>query len=217
METIDTCLEAIDLDKHNAFEGDILYLRNMSSIGRRHPQERYFTQYLKTKYDVTVSIDKMWVFSLDYKALTDLFQFEGTELLIIDAEGSDCLILDSMIKHCVRNPKAWPDVIQFETMGHSGGYKAENRMIDRLVTCGYRVVSTSLDTVLISSAALKHKKRLQRFIQLHQCDQCKQKGKRVLPLTYLSDYQSCCRWCLKKPRSNSFEYDRYKRCVMSSW
>ena len=96
METIDTCLEDIDLDDHNAFEDDILYLRNMSSIGRRHPQERYFTQYLKTKYDVTVSIDKMWVFSLDYKALTDLFQFEGTELLIIDAEGSDYKIISQV-------------------------------------------------------------------------------------------------------------------------
>ena len=44
METIRKCLKRIDRDQHAAFQADILYLRNMSSIGKRHPEEHAITQ-----------------------------------------------------------------------------------------------------------------------------------------------------------------------------
>ena len=49
-----------------------------------------------------------------------MLNFRGTDVLMIDAEGHDCQILQSMIDHCetAGDDSLWPDVIQFETMGH---------------------------------------------------------------------------------------------------
>ena len=54
--------------------------------------------------------------------LTEQLNFCGCELLIVDAEGHDTAVLCSMLAHCkerLRNGLyEWPNVIQFETMGH---------------------------------------------------------------------------------------------------
>ena len=61
--------------------------------------------------------------SLAYADLTGLLQFSGVEVLVIDAEGYDCCIIESMIDYCTRNSEAWPDIIQFETWGHCNAHE----------------------------------------------------------------------------------------------
>ena len=74
--------------------------------------------------------------AITYGGLADLLQFSGTELLVIDAEGHDCQILESMIEYCQQNSHVWPDIICFETLGHSDridGPAAEESMVRSLL------------------------------------------------------------------------------------
>ena len=109
--------------------------------------------------------------------------FCGCEVLLVDAEGSDTKILRSMIVHCEdverRGANAWPDVVQFETMGHCDqreGVDAEAKMITQLETCGYVLVYWSFhNTVLVNGKPLRGQadaercQRLQRWMRTLQC------------------------------------------------
>merc|ERR1712048_1150337 len=90
--------------------------------------------------------------------LATTFNFAGCELLVIDTEGYDTKILRSMIAHCREHTNDWPDVIQFETMGHCDrheGLGSEKQIIRLLEDEGYTLVAMSdLNSHLVRKAAL---------------------------------------------------------------
>ena len=57
----------------------------------------------------------MWT----WQRLLQRCNFSSCEVLLIDAEGYDAKILRSVVKHCRSHPGSWPDLIQFESMGHA--------------------------------------------------------------------------------------------------
>ena len=84
----------------------------------------------------------MWT----WQRLLQRCNFSSCEVLLIDAEGYDAKILRSVVKHCRSHPGSWPDLIQFETMGHADsieGKGAEWGAIELLKKHGYVLLSFS--------------------------------------------------------------------------
>ena len=95
---------------------------------------------------------------------------------MIDTEGHGTHIIRSVIRHCRRNPRAWPGLIQFETQGHCDtleGHGAEWRVIDSLQEEGYLLVGYSYhDSHLAYREALRRDPRLWRWADSWVCDHC---------------------------------------------
>ena len=112
----------------------------MSCVGDKHPWFQDLSAQLEKEYGVGVRMEAVASQSLSYADLSWLLRIGGVEVLIIDAEGHDCRILQSMIDHCAVYPGAWPDAIQFETMGLNdmqGSYNTEEHILDLLNKHGY--------------------------------------------------------------------------------
>ena len=112
----------------------------MSCVGDKHPWFQDLSAQLEKEYGVGVRMEAVASQSLSYADLSWLLRIGGVEVLLIDAEGHDCRILQSMIDHCAVYPGAWPDVVQFETMGLNdmqGSYNTEEHMLDLLNKHGY--------------------------------------------------------------------------------
>ena len=96
---------------------------------------------------------------------------------MIDAEGHDTRILKSLLQHCEEDPRAWPQVIQFETMGHCDQLKdhpGEWEMISLLEAAGYLLVGYShKDSYLVSNARASSR-RLQSWLCQWKCGDCNQ-------------------------------------------
>merc|ERR1712061_81789 len=119
--------------------------------------ERIEREY-NLKIDVQQRKAEVWTWS----RLASTFNFVGCEVLLIDTEGNDTAILRSMMAHCRKNPKAWPDVIQFESMGlcdNLEGDGAEFEIMWALEREGYTIVLAS------GSSIVKHGVK-QRVIHL---------------------------------------------------
>mmetsp|Transcript_64665 Transcript_64665/g.169317 ORF Transcript_64665/g.169317 Transcript_64665/m.169317 type:complete len:203 (+) Transcript_64665:1656-2264(+) len=114
-----------------------------------------------------------------YGRLARELNFAGCELLVIDAEGHDTRILRSVIAHCESTPSAWPQLIQFETMGHSDkleGPNAEWSMITELEKRGYQLVSYSHhDSYLVRHGALGRPGPIRTWAASWVCNTCERK------------------------------------------
>ena len=135
--------------------------------------------------------------AITYDGLAGLLNFVGTDLLVIDAEGHDCKILESMINHCQAqgNLSAWPNVIQFETMGHSDqveGPFSEWAMVECLKSHGYLVVSRCYgnNIQLVRMAALEAEPRIQKWLDSLCCGFCQRIGRDCLPFHWQPESRS---------------------------
>ena len=184
----------------------IEYLRNMSCMGQAHPDFERCRALIQQRCGVTVRLTTVDVEVLTYGALSSLFNFRGTDVLMIDAEGCDCQILQSMVDHCKTedNEHAWPDVIQFETLGHSNYMSvdvgaidacAESAMITLLEENGYVVVARSQNTQLVRAAILWIQ-RIQNFLTQIECGYCQTTGCHGMPYVWSQSYTGLmCRNC----------------------
>eukprot|EP00416_Gambierdiscus_australes_P036649 CAMPEP_0171105732 /NCGR_PEP_ID=MMETSP0766_2-20121228/63315_1 /TAXON_ID=439317 /ORGANISM="Gambierdiscus australes, Strain CAWD 149" /LENGTH=321 /DNA_ID=CAMNT_0011566663 /DNA_START=11 /DNA_END=973 /DNA_ORIENTATION=- len=166
------------------FDDMVLYLRNMSCVGQAHPEFGRFSMQLEARCGVKVEPQPIQARAVTYGVLARVLRFSGVEVLLVDAEGCDCRILQSMIDHCTQwdNIKAWPDVIQFETMGHSNWMADSSSRNMEAETCraleshGYVVACYGSDTQLVRLSALASEPRLQRWVETFRCDQCRVYG-----------------------------------------
>eukprot|EP00418_Pyrodinium_bahamense_P097182 CAMPEP_0179031348 /NCGR_PEP_ID=MMETSP0796-20121207/11024_1 /TAXON_ID=73915 /ORGANISM="Pyrodinium bahamense, Strain pbaha01" /LENGTH=518 /DNA_ID=CAMNT_0020727537 /DNA_START=139 /DNA_END=1693 /DNA_ORIENTATION=- len=186
-----------------SFEDLVLFLRNMSCVGQAHPEFGRFSAEL-AKFGVKVEAQPIRARAVTYGGLARMLHFNGVEVLLIDAEGYDCKILQSMIDHCTQqgNEKAWPDIIQFETMGHSNwmgdssSSDAEAEMCRCLEGHGYHVACHGTDTQLVRGTALAAEVRLQRWVETFRCDRCRVRGQDGMPFTFCSGMGALCRGCM---------------------
>ena len=151
---------------------DLEYLRNMSCLGCEHPWVRAKMDYIETKYEIK-DPRKEWITCRQkvdvwsWSTLVREFNFGGCEMLLVDAEGSDAKILRSLVQHCKTNPTHWPEMIQFETMGHCDqleGLGAEKTVLDTLQHEGYRIVTrSSHNSIVIKASAIEKEVRWQKL------------------------------------------------------
>lgn len=173
-----------------AFDDLVLFLRNMSCVGQAHPEFKRFSVELEVQCGVKVETDTIKAKAVTYDALSRMLHFSGVEVLLIDAEGCDCKILQSMIEHCKQQgrERAWPDVIQFETMGHSNrvgcGYDAEDEMCRALEASGYFVACYGSDTQVVREAAFAREPRVQRWVETFHCAHCHIVGHPGMPYIF---------------------------------
>ena len=203
-EQYSECLKRVEPVERQLFDDSVLYLRNMSCVGQVHPSFQSLSMELQGQYGVKVEMEPIQVRGLSYCDLCRTLRFSGVEVLMIDAEGHDCQILLSMIEYCSTedNSHAWPDVIQFETMGHSNlidGGDAEGNIFRTLRECGYLIASvTGGDTQLVRAAALEAESRIQHWVEGICCDRCDTRGLPGMPFhSYCSNDTFCmfCRAC----------------------
>ena len=119
----------------------------------------------------------------------------------MDTEGYDAQILRSVIQHCKGDKSSWPQLIQFESMGHGDsleGAGTEWHVIDELHTAGYRLIAISnYDTVLVRKETLYHpKKSMSDWLGAWQCDHCNIRW--CFP--YHTDHGCRCWRCLDRER-----------------
>jgi len=181
----------------------VVFLRNMSCVGQAHPEFSRLNAFLAATCGVNIEMQPIRARAISYGALVQKLGFRGVEVLLIDAEGYDCKILQSMIDHCSLpgNQHAWPELIQFETMGHSnwmgnGSAKdLENEMCSTLEQVGYMVVCYGKDTQLIRLSAVETEPRLQRWVDTFCCRQCKEYSHDGMPFWHTIAEGNLCKHC----------------------
>ena len=220
-EHMEACLQKLSLSEQEAFASQLIYLRNMSCVGQEHPQFSFFSESLEQQFGMKVKMEALDAISLSYASLAQMLGFSGVEILVIDAEGHDCEILQSMIDYCklASNNHSWPQVIQFETMGHNndvGIRTAEQDMIQSLVSCGYRLVCTGNDTNMVHGPALSCETRLQEWVGTLKCGNCGSKGECGMPFSLSEQWIVVCHQCNELQRAfGSHWWDRWQRVPVS--
>ena len=114
------CLHKVCVSQRENFAQEAEFIRNMSCVGQEHPNLWWSSSEIKQRYGVDIKVTPTKAVAVTYGKLASLLHFTGTEVLVIDTEGHDCQILESVIEYCQKasNSCAWPDVISFETQGH---------------------------------------------------------------------------------------------------
>lgn len=162
--------------KRQKLEEDLEYLRNMSCLGYMHPLMPMCKQSIEYNYDIKLDIgcnQKVDVWS--WAKLVKNFNFAGTEVLLVDAEGCDTKILRSLLSHCRENPEHWPEMIQFETMGHCDrreGLGAEKAVVEALCQEGYEAIAISDYNCNLIRSSVTNEKRYKKWIYKWFCYMC---------------------------------------------
>lgn len=199
-EKYQSYLDQVAPEKLQDFADAVLFLQNMSCVGQAHPEFWKFSQQLEQEYGVKVEMEPVEAQGLTYGALSHRLHFSGVEVLLIDAEGFDCQILHSMLDHCNREggKESWPDVIQFETMGHSDkidGCGSEDAILDCLRRAGYLLAASGSDTQVVREEAIKTESRVARWVDTFHCERCGVQGREGMPFSVCSGYGTTCREC----------------------
>jgi len=175
------------------------YLRNMSCVGRDHPEFATMSRKILQRCGVHVKTRTREVELWSWARLAQNLCFAGCQVLLVDAEGHDASILRSMLQHCRGRPRELPDLIQFETRGHCDsveGGDAEWGIIDLLQDAGYDLLAFShADTHLAHNSALRRRGRLWRWAQLWACRECQRRGR--FPYYSPTSGQTYCLGCWK--------------------
>ena len=168
-------LSQADEHKKEILEYHLEYLNNMSSLGQLHPQLSGHITDLESECGVELCFGVQDTQVWSYRTLATTLNFVGCEVLMIDAEGHDTRILMSLLQHCEEDPRAWPEVIQFETMGHCDQFKdrpCESEAIGMLQAAGYLLVAHSHNDSYLVSSARASSGRLQRWLCQWKCYEC---------------------------------------------
>ena len=197
-DTHDRIIEQVEQSKRSDVTTHLVYLRNMSCVGRVHPAWKMHNDWLHAMFGIEVGADEVPTGVWTLAKLASELELCGCELLILDTEGHDAKILRSMIDHCrdAKIVEAWPDVIQFETQGHCDaveGPGTEWAVIKLLLSNGYLLVHYShRNTQLIRKEAIRQgtsKKRLRRWSGWFVCAWCRRRGR--FPYISTADHIIC--------------------------
>lgn len=176
-QTRDDLVSQVPPSKRQKLTEDLEYLRNMSCLGYVHPLVPMCKKSIEHNYDVKLEIgcnQKVDVWS--WGKLAETFNFVGCEVVLVDAEGCDTKILRSLISYCHQHPGHWPDMIQFETMGHCDrqeGVGTEKAVLDAFEREGFTLVAISdHNSHVMRSSALDKERRLQKWVYKWYCYMC---------------------------------------------
>ncbi len=205
----DVLMQKVPRRHRRELSRNLEFLLNMSCIGQEHPDFGAYSQWIHDAFGVDVKLASLQTDIWSYGRLAGELNFRGCELLIVDTEGHDAMVLRSMIKHCLAEQcssggDAWPDVIQFETMGHCDrveGWGTEWAAIEALEGQGYILIHYShCNTQLDLERRLETKAKLEKWVAKFTCGKCQ--VRHLFP--YISDGPGGTYYC--SPYSSS-------RCV----
>jgi len=176
-------LNGVAENQQSALKTELLYARNMSCVGGPHSFLGSLNAKLESKYGVTVPMQPIDISVWTYSQLAEHLDFCGCEVLLVDAEGYDTAILRSVIEHCMAKEEqgkdAWPEVIQFESMGHCDkreGEGAETEIISRLKRSGYELIYWTYHNTVLVRNSVASCQRIANWLRTLVCRQCKQRG-----------------------------------------
>ena len=179
-----------DVTETDTTEAQLVYLRNMSSIGAP------LSEMVQRCESITCTACPRRVPTITISSLATALNFCGFEVLLVDAEGDDYRILLSLLQYIAENPSSHvqPDVIQFETMGHCDEkekFDAESHITEKLVCRGYIVAWTGYNTVLIHSE-VQRIDRIRAFSDTISCHFCSARGFPGMPFhdVYIEEAQN---------------------------
>ena len=94
-----------------------------------------------------------------FAEILEMVHASACRILLIDAEGADCEILQSMGEFCNARPQSqrWPWIILFETRGYANtrqSPKQEEETVRQLQLWGYDVVYSGGDTLLLHNPTI---------------------------------------------------------------
>ena len=162
--------------KRAALSNELGYICNMSCVEKVHHMIPSLLVHLEQEYGVKLHVERHRTDIWSWGRLAHMSNFKGCELLLVDTEGYDCRILRSVIKHCKQFPDEWPQIIQFETMGHCDeleGLGTEWATIVALQVEGYTLLSYSnYNTVLVHAESAKREARLNGWLETFSCYRC---------------------------------------------
>jgi len=194
----DMLLQQVPQSQRENLKHDLEYILNMSSVGAVHPWVPGLLDNIHNDYHIKVDVEKRRSDVWTWERLSKQCMFHGCEVLLIDTEGYDTQILRSLITYCMSWPDAWPDLIQFETMGHCDRKErcsAEWDAIKSLEAQGYVLVHWSgHNSHLVFCTALRHESRLQDWVGGWSCSLCRKTWQ--LPYTTETG-QTLCRHCAR--------------------
>ena len=189
--------------RQNDFRYHVECLINMSTVHQQHPESASYLDWILNEYGIALPFVTGKVDIWSYDRLSAELRFCGCEVLMVDAEGCDAQIIRSLIVHCRQNPRAWPDIIQFETLGHCDaleGDGTEKKTIQLLEGNGYKLLCNGpKDTYMVRMEAAGSD-RLKDWLRTWLCDHCKQHGE----FPYVSTYRGrlVCKGCM-------FSWEKY--------
>jgi hypothetical protein len=192
---------AVPKDQQEEVGQQLTYLRNMSCLGSSHPDFECISMELRRKFGIELKLEEKRTDVWTYRKLVHKMNFKGVELLIIDAEGYDTMILNSVIDHCfsqeANSSWEWPDVIVYETLGHCDsklGTGTEAACMEKLRECRYSVLTSGGPNVtLVNNLAFRHHKPLRAWIEKLHCKDCDYTD--FWPFTMREGGELRCSWC----------------------
>ena len=191
-------------NKQHQLIRDLEYLRNMSCLDSVHPFFPRCLNQIESDYGIKFDIECIETVDVwSWEKLVMEYNFVGCEVMLLDAEGCDTKILRSLISFCHDHPDHWPDMIQFETMGHCDsieGFGAEKATLDSLEREGYTHVAVSdHNSYVMRTSLLEKERRFQDWIYKWRCQTCYTKW--CLP--YLSNHMGTyCKTCFDELVAN---------------
>ena len=184
-------VQRVDANHHLA------YLENMSSIGdEAHPDLMFHVKRVAdiSKYEKPL-LEKRTVECLTYEGVLRRHNATGCDILIVDAEGADCAIVNGMITMCQKGFSNWPTLLRYETRAENydlygrpaegGANPEEENMIVTLQKEGYLVLEVGGDATLIYGPNLTPSDRcLGEWANYYYSLTCYVCNKRVAPWPY---------------------------------
>ena len=215
----DALLQRVPARRRASLQHDLEYILNMSSVGGVHPCVPGLIQNIAADYNIHIDMEERQCDVWTWNTLSWQCNFRGCEVLLIDTEGYDAQILRSIIDYCRYYPDAWPQVIQFETMGHCDekeGSGTEWNVIKALEAEGYTLVNLGHNNSnLVLSSALQTEARIQDWVAGWTCDTCM----RSWQLPYSTNRKGrYCRRCDQAEGSGSWQWSRKSwSCEAPGW
>ena len=141
-------------------EKQLAYLENMSAVGCPHPEFGPCADWVQKVGGVNDRLlEERIVACYTFEKVLEMHSARGCEVLVIDAEGSDCAILRSVMSCCRGSQRCpWPWIIRFETRGFApadegrrgrSGWEEEEDVIRELQQEGYLLVEQGRDATLL--------------------------------------------------------------------
>ena len=160
-------------------EKEMCYLENMSSMDAPLPDFVWYVDYIRRLSGIDIPmLEKRDVRCHTFQDILSMHQTRGCQVLLVDAEGSDCAILRSMMKTCNGGETPWPWVIHFETAGHCDIKElgeVEEQTVKDLQEKGYLLVHAYRNSTLLHGPSLHAEHRLASWADWHftlTCDSC---------------------------------------------
>jgi len=153
-------LQGEALWKRMLVDAELEFMENMSSIGSPHRDYKQCMDRIIDCIDLKESLqEERRVEVCTFEEVLRIHNASGCEVLVIDAEGSDCAIIRSMLACCKKKHASWPWVICFETQSLANFKEDNQNLEEKIITLlqeeEYLLIYAGRDAVLVHHPTLR--------------------------------------------------------------